>query len=173
MACHAAPSASTAPWLDAASQGIDITVQDPEGKMLMTRHAQEKGRFSFHSEKGGEYNVCLMTNSSNYYGYGEHRMLEFHLKMDIGAGAQDYAMVAKKEHLSSLQLEIRKLNDRVKHILKEQHYMRENEAAFRDTSEACNSQVAYWSLGQTVVLIIAGVWQIMHLKRFFEAKKLV
>ena len=49
----------------------------------------------------------------------------------------------------------------------------ENEAAFRDTSETCNAHVAYWSLGQTAILLVSGVWQIMHLKRFFEAKKLV
>ena len=105
--------------------------------------------------------------------YGEHRLLKFYLKMDIGQSSSDYEKVAKKEHLGSLGLELRKLNDRVKSILKEQHYMRENEAAFRDTSETCNAHVAYWSLGQTAILLVSGVWQIMHLKRFFEAKKLV
>jgi hypothetical protein len=33
--------------------------------------------------------------------------------------------------------------------------------------------VLWWSLGQTVILVVMGAWQIRHLKKFFEAKKLV
>ncbi len=47
------------------------------------------------------------------------------------------------------------------------------EDRFRQTSEATNSRVLWWSLGQTVVLLVMGAWQIRHLKKFFEAKKLV
>jgi len=33
--------------------------------------------------------------------------------------------------------------------------------------------VLWWSLAQLIVLVIAGFWQMRHLKGFFEAKKLV
>ena len=57
----------------------------------MTTHAEDKGRFSFHSEKGGEYMVCLMTNSSNYYGCvarGESRGREAETGRDAEAEAE-------------------------------------------------------------------------------------
>lgn len=47
------------------------------------------------------------------------------------------------------------------------------EERFRQTSESTSQRVLWWSLAQTVILIGMGVWQMHHLKRFFEAKKLV
>ena len=47
------------------------------------------------------------------------------------------------------------------------------EERFRQTSESTNQRVLWWSIAQTVILLITGFWQIRHLKGFFEAKKLV
>jgi hypothetical protein len=56
---------------------------------------------------------------------------------------------------------------------KEQNYQRYREERFRTTSESTNQRVLWWSLAQLIVLVIAGFWQMRHLKGFFEAKKLV
>lgn len=47
------------------------------------------------------------------------------------------------------------------------------EERFRMTSESTNQRVLWWSIAQTVILILTGIWQMRHLKSFFEAKKLV
>uniref|UniRef100_A0A8C7Z7S4 Transmembrane p24 trafficking protein 4 n=1 Tax=Oryzias sinensis TaxID=183150 RepID=A0A8C7Z7S4_9TELE len=47
------------------------------------------------------------------------------------------------------------------------------EERFRMTSESTNQRVLWWSITQTLILIITGIWQMKHLKSFFEAKKLV
>lgn len=47
------------------------------------------------------------------------------------------------------------------------------EERFRMTSESTNQRVLWWSIAQTVILIVTGIWQMKHLKSFFEAKKLV
>ena len=47
------------------------------------------------------------------------------------------------------------------------------EERFRQVSDSTNARVLWWSLGQTVILIFMGIWQMRHLKSFFEAKKLV
>lgn len=47
------------------------------------------------------------------------------------------------------------------------------EERFRQTSESTHRRVFWWSLTQTVVVLIMGAWQMKHLKSFFEAKKLV
>jgi predicted metal-binding membrane protein len=46
------------------------------------------------------------------------------------------------------------------------------EERFRDTSESTNARVMWWSIAQTVVLLIAGVYQLTNLKGFFKSKKL-
>lgn len=47
------------------------------------------------------------------------------------------------------------------------------EERFRMTSESTNQRVLWWSIAQTLILIVTGIWQMKHLKSFFEAKKLV
>lgn len=95
------------------------------------------------------------------------------MDIQVGDHAQDYEQIAAKEKLSELQLRIRQLLDQVEQITKEQNYQRYREERFRQTSESTNSRVLWWAAGQTVVLLAVGAWQMRHLKKFFEVKKLV
>lgn len=53
------------------------------------------------------------------------------------------------------------------------HLLQYREERFRQTSESTNQRVLWWSIAQTVILLVTGFWQMKHLKSFFEAKKLV
>jgi uncharacterized protein (UPF0128 family) len=99
--------------------------------------------------------------------------LRVHLAISIGDHAVDYTQVAAKEKLTELQLRVRRLLDQVEQIGKEQAYQRVREENFRELSDSTNSRVLWWSLAQSVILIVMGLWQMRHLKGFFEAKKLV
>jgi len=78
-----------------------------------------------------------------------------------------------KEHFSELAQRVLDLNHRIIDIRREQGYQREREAEFRDQSELTNSRVVYWTIVQLIVLGVTCLWQLQHLKGFFEAKKLV
>lgn len=47
------------------------------------------------------------------------------------------------------------------------------EERFRATSESTNQRVFWWSIAQLTILVCTGLWQMRHLRKFFEAKKLV
>lgn len=128
------------------------------------------GRFSFTSHVPGEHVICLYSNSSRWFAGSQLRV---HLDIQVGEHAVDYANVAQKEKLTELQLRVRQLLDQVEQITQEQNYQRYREERFRHTSESTNSRVLWWSFGQTIILAIMGIWQMKHLKSFFEAKKLV
>lgn len=53
-------------------------------------------------------------------------MKKFFLDIEIGEGATNYEEIAKQEHLSALEIFVRRLNDRVKDIRAEQNYLRVN-----------------------------------------------
>ena len=93
-------------------------------------------------------------------------------QLDVGETGIDYAEVAKREHLSELEVEMRRLNDKLKDLGKEQLYQRERELAFRATSESTAARVKWWSLFQTAVMLAAGLWQIYHLRTFLKSKKI-
>jgi hypothetical protein len=85
----------------------------------------------------------------------------------------DYNEVAKREHLTELEVEVRRLNDKVKDILREQGYQREREVAFRNTSESTNSRVMWWSILQMGIMAASTVFSAFTLQRFFKSKKVV
>ncbi len=93
-------------------------------------------------------------------------------QLDVGETGIDYAEVAKREHLSELEVEMRRLNDKLKDLGKEQLYQRERELAFRATSESTAGRVKWWSIFQTAVMLGAGLWQIYHLRTFLKSKKI-
>ena len=78
------------------------------------------------------------------------------LTLSVGEMAVDYTEVAKKEHLTELEVEIRKLNDKLRDIMKEVEYQRKREEAFRNTSESTNSRVQWWSIAQVRGTLACG-----------------
>ncbi|CAG2103392.1 unnamed protein product [Medioppia subpectinata] len=150
--------------------GMHVEIRDPEDKIILSKVYSHEGRFSFTSHTPGEHVICLYSNSSRWFSGGQLRV---HLDIQVGEHAIDYQNIAQKEKLSELQLRVRQLLDQVEQITKEQNYQRYREERFRQTSESTNSRVLWWSLGQTVILLSMGFWQMRHLKGFFEAKKLV
>ena len=152
--------------------GMHVEVKDPNNKVLLSKTYGAEGKFYFTTHTPGEQQICIHSNSTKWSLFAGGK-IRVYLDIQIGEHANDYSQIAQKEKLTELQLRVRQLLDQITQIQKEQNYQRVREALFRRTSESTNSRVLWWSLAQTVVLILAGVWQMRHLKGFFEAKKLV
>lgn len=150
--------------------GMHVEIQDPNGKVILSKMYSSEGRFTFTSNSPGEHVICLYSNSSKWFSGSQLRV---HLDIQVGEHAVDYGNVAQKEKLTELQLRVRQLLDQVEQITKEQNYQRYREERFRHTSESTNQRVLWWSVAQTAILLLMGFWQMKHLKSFFQAKKLV
>jgi len=152
--------------------GVQVEVLDPNKKYILSKFYASEGRFFFTSHMPGEHLICLHTNSTKWRLFAGGK-LRVHLEILTGEHANDYAAIAAKDKLTDLQLRVRQLIDQVSYITKEQAYQRVREEIFRATSESTNKRVLWWATFQTVALVATGVWQMRHLKGFFEAKKLV
>ncbi|XP_005396718.1 PREDICTED: transmembrane emp24 domain-containing protein 4 [Chinchilla lanigera] len=152
--------------------GMHVEVKDPDGKVVLSRQYGSEGRFTFTSHTPGEHQICLHSNSTRMALFAGGK-LRVHLDIQVGEHANNYPEIAAKDKLTELQLRARQLLDQVEQIQKEQDYQRYREERFRLTSESTNQRVLWWSIAQTVILILTGIWQMRHLKSFFEAKKLV
>ena len=151
-------------------QSIQVSVTDPQNSAMLTRSFEKEGKFAFTSQIGGEHKVCFSLNASRWTAGGTKLRLD--LKFDVGEMGIDYGEVAKKEHLSELEVEVRRLNDKLKDIMKEQNYQREREVAFRNASELTNSRVATWSVIQVLVMAVSSFFGVNALRSFFQSKKL-
>uniref|UniRef100_A0A8P0PPG2 Transmembrane p24 trafficking protein 4 n=1 Tax=Canis lupus familiaris TaxID=9615 RepID=A0A8P0PPG2_CANLF len=152
--------------------GMHVEVKDPEGKVVLSRQYGSEGRFTFTSHMPGDHQICLHSNSTRMALFAGGR-LRVHLDIQVGEHANNYPEIAAKDKLTELQLRARQLLDQVEQIQKEQDYQRYREERFRLTSESTNQRVLWWSIAQTAILLLTGIWQMRHLKSFFEAKKLV
>ena len=152
--------------------GITITVLQDSAKVILQENAAVDGRFAFTSEEEGVFEICMEVNQTTGW-FGEPKKFKFHLDIQVGESSIDYTALAKKEHLSDVEIHVRKLSDRITAITNEMHYQRKREEEFRNTSESTNTRVMWWSIFQTSVMLLSTLWQIKHLKTFFEEKKLV
>ncbi|XP_051516592.1 transmembrane emp24 domain-containing protein 4-like [Myxocyprinus asiaticus] len=152
--------------------GMHVEIKDPDSKIILSRQYGSDGRFTFTSHTPGEHQICLHSNSSKMALFAGGK-LRVHLDIQVGEHTNNYPEIAAKDKLTELQLRARQLLDQVEQIQKEQNYQRYREERFRMTSESTNQRVLWWSIAQTIILIITGIWQMKHLKSFFEAKKLV
>ncbi|KAJ7428308.1 Transmembrane emp24 domain-containing protein 4 [Willisornis vidua] len=166
--------------------GMHVEVKDPDGKVVLSRQYGSEGRFTFTSHTPGEHQICLHSNSTRMALFAGGKLfnstcmalfaggkLRVHLDIQVGEHTNNYPEIAAKDKLTELQLRARQLLDQVEQIQKEQNYQRYREERFRMTSESTNQRVLWWSIAQTIILILTGIWQMRHLKSFFEAKKLV
>ncbi|XP_010561313.1 PREDICTED: transmembrane emp24 domain-containing protein 4 [Haliaeetus leucocephalus] len=140
--------------------------------VVLSRQYGSEGRFTFTSHTPGEHQICLHSNSTRMALFAGGK-LRVHLDIQVGEHTNNYPEIAAKDKLTELQLRARQLLDQVEQIQKEQNYQRYREERFRMTSESTNQRVLWWSIAQTIILILTGIWQMRHLKSFFEAKKLV
>jgi len=149
---------------------IIVTVKNPFDEVVHDRSYDPSSRFALTSTTGGEYQICFRSSSSSWTQTLRWKMeVVFH----TGVEAQDYEGVAQREHLSNVELELRKLYDRASEIRQELDYQKSREATFRDISESTNTRAVWWSVFQICIVIASAVWQMQYLKKFFRKRKLI
>jgi len=152
--------------------GMHVSIKDPDSKVILDKTYGSEGAFTFTTHTPGEQQICIGSNSTKWSLFAGGK-IRVYLNIEIGEATINYKEIAEKEKLTELQLRVRQLIDQLDQIQKEQNYQRIRESRFRNTSESTNSRVLSWAILQVCVLVFAGVFQMKHLKGFFEAKKLV
>lgn len=149
--------------------GVQITVTEVHSQeRIVNTRGLPQGKFTFTSHEAGDHSICLRTNYTG--GWFSTPQVKMHL--DIAIGEAKILPEFEKEHVKDLASRVKDLNSRLHDIRREQQFQREREIEFRDLSETVNRRAVYWSLLQLVVLFYMCVWQLRHLRGFFESKKL-
>ncbi|XP_015718403.1 transmembrane emp24 domain-containing protein 11-like [Coturnix japonica] len=160
-------------FLDSApGLGMFVTVTSPTSEVILKKLYGPTATFSFTSYLSGEHVICLQSNSTKLVAFAGSK-LRIHLDIRIGEHFLDEAAVQAKDKVNEVQVRVEHLLEQIHHISREQNYEREREEKFRKTSEQTNSNILWWAVVQTIILVSIGIWQIKSLRDFFIAKKLV
>eukprot|EP00494_Astrolonche_serrata_P005307 UN05323 len=99
----------------------------------------------------GSHQLCFLVGSEANPTKSKYK---FQLYIDVGTDNTNYEELARVEHLSSIEVEVRRLNDKIRTIRAEQLYQKKQEEEFRDLSELINEKVVWWSLVQAGVIVL-------------------
>ncbi|KAH9840243.1 emp24/gp25L/p24 family/GOLD-domain-containing protein [Rhodofomes roseus] len=148
---------------------VEVDELETSHNVVKTRGPPE-GRFTFTSHEAGDHSICLSASYPSTGSWLGSTHVRLYLDIVVGATAPDSEH--DRTHVSELSSKLRDLNLKLEDIRREQQYQREREANFRDLSEQTNSRAVWYSLVQIVVLVATCAWQLRHLRRFFEDRKM-
>lgn len=152
-------------------QKTDLTVTDSRGHVLYNKEDATKGRFAFTTEEYDMFEVCFVSKPAAGGAVAPPR--EVYLDLKHGIETKNYEELAKAEKLKPLEVELRRLEDLSKSIVDDFAYMRSREEQMRDTNESTHSRVMYFSLFSMLCLLCLATWQVLYLRKYFKAKKLI
>ncbi|KAK9676292.1 hypothetical protein RND81_11G067100 [Saponaria officinalis] len=90
-----------------------------------------------------------------------HQSATLNIDWKIGIAAKDWDSAAKKENIEGIEL------------CEESLIITHMEAELREVSEKTNARVAWLSVMSLGIGISASIFQVWHLKHYFQKKKLI
>eukprot|EP00286_Rhodomonas_abbreviata_P020823 CAMPEP_0181296626 /NCGR_PEP_ID=MMETSP1101-20121128/4805_1 /TAXON_ID=46948 /ORGANISM="Rhodomonas abbreviata, Strain Caron Lab Isolate" /LENGTH=200 /DNA_ID=CAMNT_0023401505 /DNA_START=90 /DNA_END=689 /DNA_ORIENTATION=+ len=127
--------------------GPRLMVSSKGGQEILSRLTDREGRFAFTTHEHGEHRFCW---SIEGHSLGQN----FRVHFEIGGGVpeENYNDLAKREHLGTMELQVRKLSDVIRKVQKEQEYFKLREERFKATAESTNFRAQWLSVTQIAVM---------------------
>jgi hypothetical protein len=154
-----------------------LEVKDTKGHILYNKEDAIKGKFAFTTEEYDIFDVCFETKlphgQQKTHLSAQHTSKEVTLHLKHGVETKDYDALAKANKLKPLEVELNRLEDLSTAIVSDFSYMKQREQEMRDTNESTNNKVLYFSIFSMCCLMGLALWQVLYLRRYFKAKKLI
>ncbi|CDW55834.1 EMP24 GP25L domain containing protein [Trichuris trichiura] len=157
---------------EAPGMRSSVVVTDSKNHILFKRENfhETEGKFAFTTDEMDVFEVCVSSHAQHGV-RGATR--EVSLEIKHGVDAKDYEQIAKAEHLMPLEMELRRMEDLSEGLVQDFAFMRQREEDMRSTNETTYSRVLYLSVFSVICLLCLATWQVLYLRRFFKAKKLI
>ncbi|XP_034945191.1 transmembrane emp24 domain-containing protein bai isoform X2 [Chelonus insularis] len=158
---------------EAPGQRVDYTVTDSKGHVLARKEDIPHGKewkFSFVTENVDTFEICFVSNLPIHQ---QGMTQEVTLITKHGIEAKNYEAIGEASNLKPIEVELKRLEDLSESIVLDFARMRQREEQMRDTNEATNARVLYFSIFSMCCLLGLATWQVFYLRRFFRAKKLI
>lgn len=152
------------------NQFMDYIVKDSKGHILATKQDITKGKFTFSTENYDVFEICF---TSRVPGYQRSTMQEVSLNIKTGVEAKTYEGLSEVAKLKPLELDLKMLEDLSSSIVQDFSDMKHRAEEMRNTNESTSRRVHWFSMFSICCLFGLSVWQILYLRRYFKAKKLI
>eukprot|EP01017_Pseudomicrothorax_dubius_P046887 TRINITY_DN8324_c0_g5_i1.p1 TRINITY_DN8324_c0_g5~~TRINITY_DN8324_c0_g5_i1.p1 ORF type:complete len:210 (+),score=73.81 TRINITY_DN8324_c0_g5_i1:146-775(+) len=151
-------------------KGVKLIAYDPDNNEIYSRNTQGKGKGTFTAQESGNYRICVSAPSTSWV---KSNRLTYSLKINIGESDTDINELAKKEHLTSLQIAAKQIIEGTQEFISMQETNRAEEDRLAEENERVNDRIVFATVFQTILILASGLFQIFSLRRFFIEKKMV
>ncbi|XP_018350318.1 PREDICTED: transmembrane emp24 domain-containing protein bai isoform X1 [Trachymyrmex septentrionalis] len=159
---------------EAMGQKANYVIQDSKGHILSQKEDIPHGKllkFSFVTETYDTFEICFISRVPNHQ-RGIRQEVTLITKRGIEAKSYE-GLIGEAAKLKPVEVELKRLEDLSEAIVQDFARMRKNEEEMRDTNEATNTRVLYFSLFSICILFGLSTWQLFYFRRFFRMKKLI
>ncbi|XP_058468235.1 transmembrane emp24 domain-containing protein 7 [Malaya genurostris] len=144
---------------------VDVSLESPTKEILYRQVKTQFDSHQFTAQVTGIYAACF----SNEFSTFSHKLIY----MDFQVG-DEQALPGIDEHatvLTQLETSSQEIHKSLNAILDYQTHHRLREAQGRKRAEDLNERVLWWSLTETVAILVIAVGQVIVLRNFFSEKK--
>ena len=145
---------------------IDFKIFAPDDKIVLNLKQTYEDAFSFIANGGnGYYTICFKSNTND--------LMTIDFSLHIGDDALIKNVIKKDEHLTPIEEAINKLKNGINELNEQVSYHRNRLKRHRLTTKSTNNRITYWSVIESIILIIISLIQTYVIKSFFEKKRYV
>nr|XP_046236737.1 transmembrane emp24 domain-containing protein 3 [Scatophagus argus] len=144
---------------------VDCFVTDPQNNVLYNEKKKQYDSFSHTTAMKGVYKVCF----SNEFSTFTHKIV--YLEFRHGDEKPLLQSMTGATALTQLESSCVSIHEILKVVADSQTWYRLREAHDRTKAEHLLERVTYWSIGETVLLFVIGIGQVVLLRSFFTEKK--
>lgn len=142
----------------------------------------KKGEVTHQFEVDGTATICLRSSIAS-----AKNVMAFAMRVETseevpGIRAEkkrkDAAAVAAAttdvdQHLTHMELELKRISLAMNHVLKEADLNKDQDARFHDQTLAMHRATTFWPIVQVCVLLMTGFTQASHIVRFFKSRRII
>lgn len=144
---------------------LSVFIQDPKNELLFSKTYASFAKFSFTALNDGTHTLCIHNQAAH--------MASVDVDIKTGVRAKDYSGLASTKEMREIDYRIKMYEDLIKQIHSRMQVLREREEQMRNTNMTIHSRVIGFSVSTLVLLVALAVIQVLYLKRFFRAKKMI
>ncbi|KAL8591853.1 hypothetical protein ACOMHN_044349 [Nucella lapillus] len=144
---------------------VDMELTAPNGQVLYKDVKKQYDSFTWMADFKGIYTFCF----SNEFSTFTHKVVYF----DLQVGEDKPVVDNTGEHataMTSIENSAVNVFEELKRVLDLQTHFRLREAQGRAFAEDVNERVLFWSVGESVIIVLIGIGQILVLRSFFTNK---
>ncbi|KAF4082942.1 hypothetical protein AMELA_G00134380 [Ameiurus melas] len=143
---------------------VDCFVTDPMNNALYEERKKQYDSLTHTTALKGVYKICF----SNEFSTFSHKTVY----LEFRSGDDERLLPGMKQTaLTQMESTCLSIHEILKVVADTQTKYRLREAQDRLRAEDLNERVSYWSIGQSVIICVVSIGQVLMLKSFFKEKK--